>query len=70
MATTPGSEASINFGKGYHFRPAGLDRPPLAGFPPALPARSRPQHHRDQRRTAALESPVLKCSPKNGSNFI
>ena len=33
MATTLGSEASINFGKGYHLRPAGLDRPPLAGFP-------------------------------------
>ena len=31
MATTPGSEASIIFGKGYHFRPAGLDRPPRLG---------------------------------------
>ena len=31
MATTPGSEASIIFGKGYHFRPAWLDRPPRLG---------------------------------------
>jgi hypothetical protein len=31
MATTPGSEASIIFGKGYHFRPAGLHRPPRLG---------------------------------------
>ena len=30
--TPPGSEASINFGKGYHFRPAGLDRPPRLGW--------------------------------------
>ena len=32
MATTPGSEASIIFGKGYHFRPTGLDRPPRLGW--------------------------------------
>ena len=44
-----------------------------AAVPPvssALPARCRPQHRRDQQRAEALESPVLKCSPKMVRNSL